>query len=106
MTVNLNLAGLPAVCLPCGFAEQPGGAKLPVGVQVGNAGCRSHPQFPAISLAHYKLRQQADCCLAFPRAGAVSAKLPRLHRLCCLRAFGPVGVTTLLWVYLSFEFCR
>lgn len=34
MTVNLNLAGLPAVCLPCGFAEQPGGAKLPVGVQV------------------------------------------------------------------------
>lgn len=34
MTVNLNLAGLPAVCLPCGFAEQPGGAKLPVGVQM------------------------------------------------------------------------
>jgi aspartyl-tRNA(Asn)/glutamyl-tRNA(Gln) amidotransferase subunit A len=34
MTVNLNLAGLPAVCLPCGFVEQPGGAKLPVGMQV------------------------------------------------------------------------
>ena len=34
MTVNLNLAGLPAVCLPCGFVEQPGGAKLPVGIQV------------------------------------------------------------------------
>ena len=38
MTVNLNLAGLPAVCLPCGFAEQPGGVKLPVGMQVGAAG--------------------------------------------------------------------
>jgi hypothetical protein len=34
MTVNLNLAGLPAVCLPCGFVEQPGGVKLPVGMQV------------------------------------------------------------------------
>lgn len=34
MTINLNLAGLPAVCLPCGFVEQPGGAKLPVGVQM------------------------------------------------------------------------
>lgn len=38
MTVNLNLAGLPAVCLPCSFVEQPDGSKLPVGVQmVGHA---------------------------------------------------------------------
>lgn len=41
MTVNLNLAGLPAVCLPCGLAEQPGGAKLPVGMQVGSECCIS-----------------------------------------------------------------
>lgn len=34
MTVNLNLAGLPAVCLPCGFAEQPSGGTLPVGMQM------------------------------------------------------------------------
>ena len=33
MTVNLNLAGLPAVVVPCGFAEE-GGARLPVGVQM------------------------------------------------------------------------
>ena len=34
MTVNLNLAGLPAVCLPCGWAEAPGGSRLPVGMQL------------------------------------------------------------------------
>lgn len=33
MTVNLNLAGLPAVVLPCGWAEE-GGEKLPVGLQI------------------------------------------------------------------------
>ncbi len=37
MTINLNLAGLPAVTLPCGFAEE-GGVRLPVGLQmVGRA---------------------------------------------------------------------
>lgn len=33
MTVNLNLAGLPAVTLPCGFTTE-GGATLPVGIQM------------------------------------------------------------------------
>lgn len=33
MTVNLNLAGLPAVVLPCGFADAEG-TQLPVGVQL------------------------------------------------------------------------
>lgn len=33
MTINLNLAGLPAVVVPCGFAEEEG-VKLPVGVQM------------------------------------------------------------------------
>jgi len=33
MTVNLNLAGLPAVTVPCGFAEDDG-ATLPVGLQI------------------------------------------------------------------------
>jgi aspartyl-tRNA(Asn)/glutamyl-tRNA(Gln) amidotransferase subunit A len=37
MTVNLNLAGLPAVVLPCGFAPAdaaPGAPLLPVGLQL------------------------------------------------------------------------
>jgi aspartyl-tRNA(Asn)/glutamyl-tRNA(Gln) amidotransferase subunit A len=34
MTVNLNLSGLPAVVVPCGFAEADGGGKLPVGLQM------------------------------------------------------------------------
>ena len=38
MTVNLNLSGLPAVCLPCGFAQQPDGSQLPVGMQVRRGG--------------------------------------------------------------------
>jgi aspartyl-tRNA(Asn)/glutamyl-tRNA(Gln) amidotransferase subunit A len=39
MTVNVNLAGLPAVVVPCGFAAVEGSAKkLPVGVQfIGRA---------------------------------------------------------------------
>lgn len=37
MTVNLNLGGLPAVSLPCGFVEE-GGKRLPVGLQfIGRA---------------------------------------------------------------------
>jgi aspartyl-tRNA(Asn)/glutamyl-tRNA(Gln) amidotransferase subunit A len=37
MTINLNLAGLPALTLPCGFTED-GGSVLPVGLQmVGRA---------------------------------------------------------------------
>ena len=36
MTVNLNLAGLPAVVVPCGLVDAPegGGARLPVGLQL------------------------------------------------------------------------
>jgi len=35
MTVNLNLAGLPAVTLPCGFAQEEGSdRRLPVGLQL------------------------------------------------------------------------
>lgn len=33
MTVNLNMAGLPAVTLNCGFHED-GGVKLPIGMQL------------------------------------------------------------------------
>ena len=49
MTVNLNLAGLPAVCLPCGFAEQPGGGKLPVGMQIIG---RAFEEADLLQLAH------------------------------------------------------
>eukprot|EP00884_Botryococcus_braunii_P002560 jgi/Botrbrau1/12304/Bobra.0205s0003.1 len=34
MTVNLNLAGLPAVTVPCGFEECADGKQLPVGMQL------------------------------------------------------------------------
>lgn len=33
MTINLNLAGLPAVVLPCGYTAEDG-VQLPVGVQI------------------------------------------------------------------------
>jgi aspartyl-tRNA(Asn)/glutamyl-tRNA(Gln) amidotransferase subunit A len=33
MTVNVNLAGLPTVCLNAGFTEE-GGVTLPVGIQL------------------------------------------------------------------------
>lgn len=33
-TVSINLAGIPALSLPCGFAECQGGAKLPIGLQI------------------------------------------------------------------------
>jgi len=33
-TVTANMAGLPAVSVPGGFAEEPGGVRLPVGVQL------------------------------------------------------------------------
>jgi Asp-tRNA(Asn)/Glu-tRNA(Gln) amidotransferase A subunit family amidase len=34
MKVNLNLAGLSAVCLPCGFAGHAAGHAQPVGMQL------------------------------------------------------------------------
>eukprot|EP00878_Enallax_costatus_P026790 GHUV01028789.1.p2 GENE.GHUV01028789.1~~GHUV01028789.1.p2 ORF type:complete len:115 (+),score=50.45 GHUV01028789.1:290-634(+) len=35
MTINLNLSGLPAVVVPCGFTTaEDGGAPLPVGLQM------------------------------------------------------------------------
>ncbi|KAI8472916.1 MAG: glutamyl tRNA amidotransferase, subunit A [Monoraphidium minutum] len=34
MTVNLNLSGLPAVVVPCGFVDSEDGARLPVGLQM------------------------------------------------------------------------
>lgn len=33
MTINLNLSGLPAVVVPCGFAQEEG-KSLPVGLQL------------------------------------------------------------------------
>jgi aspartyl-tRNA(Asn)/glutamyl-tRNA(Gln) amidotransferase subunit A len=32
-TIPLNIAGLPGMSVPCGFAAAPDGAKLPIGVQ-------------------------------------------------------------------------
>jgi aspartyl-tRNA(Asn)/glutamyl-tRNA(Gln) amidotransferase subunit A len=33
-TIPVNIAGLPGISLPCGFAAAPDGARLPIGVQV------------------------------------------------------------------------
>lgn len=33
-TVQINIAGLPAISVPCGYAEAEGGVKLPVGLQI------------------------------------------------------------------------
>jgi aspartyl-tRNA(Asn)/glutamyl-tRNA(Gln) amidotransferase subunit A len=50
MTVNLNLAGLPAVVVPCGFAQSGGGAPaLPVGLQMVG---RMYGEAPLLAAAH------------------------------------------------------
>ncbi|KAI3434564.1 hypothetical protein D9Q98_002637 [Chlorella vulgaris] len=49
MTVNLNLAGLPAVCLPCGFSGQAAGNALPVGMQLIG---RAFGEADLLKLAH------------------------------------------------------
>lgn len=49
MTVNLNLAGLPAITVPCGFAGAEGGARLPVGLQIIG---RAFGEGELLSLAH------------------------------------------------------
>jgi aspartyl-tRNA(Asn)/glutamyl-tRNA(Gln) amidotransferase subunit A len=33
-TIPVNIAGLPGISLPCGFATAPDGARLPIGVQI------------------------------------------------------------------------
>jgi aspartyl-tRNA(Asn)/glutamyl-tRNA(Gln) amidotransferase subunit A len=33
-TIPVNIAGLPGISLPCGFATAPGGVRLPIGVQI------------------------------------------------------------------------
>lgn len=34
MTVNLNLTGLPAVTVNCGYEDVDGGTRLPIGMQL------------------------------------------------------------------------
>lgn len=58
MTVNLNLAGLPAVCLPCGFVQQRGGRSLlPVGMQLLG---RAFGEADLLQIAHV-YEQTAGC---------------------------------------------
>jgi aspartyl-tRNA(Asn)/glutamyl-tRNA(Gln) amidotransferase subunit A len=58
MTVNLNLAGLPAVCLPCGFVKQPSSSSLlPVGMQLLG---RAFGEADLLQLAHV-YEQTAGC---------------------------------------------
>ncbi|KAF5831176.1 amidase signature domain-containing protein [Dunaliella salina] len=68
-TVNVNMAGLPAVVLPCGFADQashPGSPQLPVGLQVVG---RAFDEAGILQLAHaYEQTRSAENwpTLAFP----------------------------------------
>jgi len=48
MTVNVNLAGLPAVSVPCGFVEEEG-VRLPVGLQLIG---RAFGEADLLQLAH------------------------------------------------------
>jgi aspartyl-tRNA(Asn)/glutamyl-tRNA(Gln) amidotransferase subunit A len=70
MTVNLNLAGLPAVVLPCGFSDAPGGGRLPVGMQLAG---RMFGEADLLALAH-AFEQTAGALTAGP-GPAVSAEL-------------------------------
>ena len=49
MTVNVNLAGLPALSVPCGTAAVGGGAALPVGLQLIG---RRFGEAPLLALGH------------------------------------------------------
>jgi aspartyl-tRNA(Asn)/glutamyl-tRNA(Gln) amidotransferase subunit A len=33
-TIPVNIAGLPGISVPCGFAQTPDGARLPIGLQI------------------------------------------------------------------------
>jgi aspartyl-tRNA(Asn)/glutamyl-tRNA(Gln) amidotransferase subunit A len=49
MTVNVNLAGLPALVMPCGVSTSPEYANLPIGIQlVGKSFSEAH----LLQLAH------------------------------------------------------
>ena len=66
MTINLNLAGLPAVTVPCGFAEEEDGARLPVGLQfVG----RAFGEAQLLQLAHV-FEQTAEFARGVPQVYA------------------------------------
>ena len=49
MTVNVNLAGLPAVVVPCAHVEVEGGKRLPVGMQLIG---RAFREAELLELAH------------------------------------------------------
>ena len=62
MTVNLNLAGLPAVVLNCGFDEE-GSVKLPVGMQLIG---KHLSEAQLLGVAHV-LQQTHDPARVFPQ---------------------------------------
>lgn len=49
MTVNVNLAGLPAIVVPCAHVEVEGGRRLPVGMQLIG---RAFKEADLLELAH------------------------------------------------------
>mmetsp|Transcript_14148 Transcript_14148/g.30237 ORF Transcript_14148/g.30237 Transcript_14148/m.30237 type:complete len:547 (-) Transcript_14148:113-1753(-) len=49
MTVNINLAGLPAIVLPCGVSTSPAYANLPIGIQLVGS---SFSEADLLQLAH------------------------------------------------------
>ena len=56
MTIPVNIAGLPGISVPCGFAEAPDGARLPIGLQI-----LAKPfDEPALFRAAYAYEQATD----------------------------------------------
>jgi aspartyl-tRNA(Asn)/glutamyl-tRNA(Gln) amidotransferase subunit A len=76
MTVTLNLAGLPGVCLPCGVdasAASPTAPPLPVGLQIV-AG--PHADVDAVRVAHAFERTAAFAALGRAPLAAPAPLLP------------------------------
>ena len=69
MTVNVNLAGLPAVSVPCGFVEE-GGVKLPVGLQLIG---RAFGEEDLLQIAHIYEQTAGVTGATAPAAGAALA---------------------------------
>lgn len=81
MTVNVNLAGLPAVCLPAGTAPVEGGGSMPVGVQLVG---RPFGEAELLGIAH-----ALECAIGFERLALVAVAAPSVAAPAAAAAAAP-----------------